>query len=154
MPRRQALRSKDRPAPDAYDLVLRLLGLRPHSELEVRQKLRRRGCLEDAIDKAVARARQLGYLDDAAFARSLVDRRSPTRGSAAVAAELALKGIDRETAREALGQLDPATQVEAARKLAARAIHTDRHVVASRLFRRGFSTDVIREALKLEHDRA
>jgi len=142
--------SRNRPPPDAFDIAVRLLSLRPHSELELRQKLRRRGCDADSIDGAVARALRLGYLDDAAFARALVTQRSRTRGPAVVAAELAAKGVHRGLAREALGTVAHASQVEAARRLAARSSHANRQVVAARLLRRGFGTDVIREALELE----
>ena len=142
--------SRNRPRPDAFDLAVRLLGLRPHSELELRQKLRRKGCDADAIDGAVARAFQLGYLDDAAFARALVTQRSRTRGPAVLAAELAAKGVSRGLAREAVGAVAHASQVEAARRLATRSSHANRQVVAARLLRRGFGTDVIREALDLE----
>ena len=142
--------SRNRPRPDAFDLAVRLLGLRPHSELELRQKLRRKGCDADAIDGAVARAFQLGYLDDAAFARALVTQRSRTRGPAVLAAELAAKGVSRGLAREAVGAVAHASQVEAARRLAARSSHANRQVVAARLLRRGFGTDVIREALDLQ----
>ena len=100
----------------------------------------------------MARARRLGYLDDAAFARALVAHRSRTRGPAVVAAELAAKGINRGVARDALGVVDRSSQVEAARRLAARSSHADRQVVAARLLRRGFATDVIGEALDLELD--
>jgi regulatory protein len=144
--------SRNRPPPDAFDLAVRLLGLRPHSELELRQKLRRKGCGTAAIDDALARARRLGYLDDASFARALVAHRSRTRGPAVVAAELAAKGINRGLARDALGVVDHASQVEAARRLASRSSHADREVVAARLLRRGFATNVIREALDLEFD--
>jgi len=143
-------RSRNRPPPDAFDLAVRLLGLRQHSELELRQKLRRKGCDAAAVDGAVARAFRLGYLDDAAFARALVTQRSRTRGPAVVAAELAAKGINRGLAREALATVAHASQVEVARQLAARSSHADRQVVAARLLRRGFGTDVIREALDLE----
>lgn len=144
--------SRNRLPPDPFDLAVRLLRLRPHSELELRRKLRRKGCATEAIEDAVARARRLGYLDDATFARALVAHRSRTRGPSVVAAELAAKGINRGLARDALGVVDHSSQVEAARRLAARSSDTDRQVVAARLLRRGFTTDVIREALDLELD--
>jgi len=151
VPRRAPL-SRDRPPPDAFDLAVHLLGLRPHSELEIRQKLHRRGCLPNAIDEVVSRVKRLGYLDDAAFAQALVTHRSRTRGPALMAAELATRGIDRDVIREALRAVDHPAQVEAARRLAARRPHPDRRVIASRLLRRGFPSDVIREALELELD--
>jgi regulatory protein len=149
---RRASPSTNKPPPDAFDLAARLLGLRPHSEFELRQKLRRRGCSPNAIEEAMSRAYGLGYLDDAAFANALVARRSRTRGPAIVAAELATKGIDREVARDALRAVDRAAQVATARRLAGGSAHSDRRVVASRLLRRGFAYAVIREALELDLD--
>ncbi len=100
----------------------------------------------------MTQARQLGYLDDAAFAQVLVGHRSRSRGPAVIAAELAAKGIDRELARDALGRVDRGAQVAAARKLAARAGMEDRQRMAARLTRRGFPPEVVREALELDID--
>src|SRR5690242_6191425 len=68
----------DARVPDAFETALRLLTLRPHSEAELRRKLVRRGCPADDVESAVARARGLGYLDDAAFARALAGQRART----------------------------------------------------------------------------
>ena len=76
------------PPPDAFETALRLLTGRPHSELELRRKLGRRRCPPEEIDRAVVRARGLGYLDDAAFAQDLATHRARTRGPALIAAEL------------------------------------------------------------------
>jgi regulatory protein len=140
------------PPPDAYEAAVRLLALRPHGEVELRRKLARRGCEPEAIDEALARARRLGYLDDAAFARALVAVRAAGRGPALIAAELAAKGVARTDAAEALAGVSPADQVAAARRLAARTPSADRRAVAGRLHRRGFTPEVVRAALDLEHD--
>jgi regulatory protein len=143
-------RAEARTAPDAFETALRLLSQRAHSEAELRRKLARRGCSEDEVERAVTRARGLGGLDDAAFAGALARERVRTRGPALIARELSAKGVERSLVREALGALPREDVVAAARRLAGRAAEagTDRRVVAGRLQRRGFPTDVIREVLE------
>jgi regulatory protein len=144
----------DAGAPDAFETALRLLTLRPHSEVELRRKLARRGCPADDVERAVARARGLGYLDDAAFARALAGRRVRTRGPALIARELASKGVERAVVQETVGTVPREDVVAAARRLAERGVEagTDRRVIAARLMRRGFPSDVIREALDRDAD--
>jgi regulatory protein len=138
----------DGPAPDAFETALRLLTRRAHSEAELRRKLVRRGCPADDVERALVQARGLGYLDDAAFAAELAGARARTRGPALIARELSAKGVERAVVQEALGAVPREDVVAAARRLAARgAASADRQVVAARLLRRGFPTDVIREAL-------
>ena len=137
-----------RPGPaDAYQLGIRLVGLRAHSEAELRRKLLRRGCPEEEVETALRRLRGQGYLDDEAFARALVARRSAERGPRVIAAELAAKGVDRHLAAAALGEVDRERQLEAARRLAARSPALDPRRLAARMHRRGLAVDVIREAL-------
>lgn len=135
--------------PDAFEAAVRLLTGRAHSELELRRKLVRRGCAPDDVDRALTRARGLGYLDDAAFARGLTAQRARSRGPALIAAELAARGVDRQVVRDAVGAVDRGALVAAARRLAARGANrdADRRLVAGRLLRRGFPGDVVREAL-------
>jgi regulatory protein len=142
------------PPAGAFDAALRLLTLRAHSELELRQKLGRRQFPKDEIDSAVERARQLGYVDDAEFARALAAHRARTRGPALIAAELASKGIDRDAAREALATVHRDELVAAARRLAARDAGADRRVVMARLLRRGFPGEIVREVVgpRVERD--
>ena len=131
----------DRAAPDAFETAVRLLAQRAHSELELRRKLGRRGCPPADVDAAVARARGLGYVDEAAFARALVARRARGRGPALIAAELASKGIEREVVGEAVGSISREDMVAAARRLAARGAGP------GSLLRRGFPPEVVRDAL-------
>jgi len=135
--------------PDAFETALRLLTRRAHSEAELRRKLARRGCPEDEVDRAVVRARGLGYLDDAAFARALAGERARSRGPALIARELAAKGVERAVVRETVEAVPREEVLAAARRLAERGAEAgaDRRVVAARLLRRGFPSDVVREAL-------
>lgn len=136
------------------DSGLRLLAGRAHSRAELRHKLARRGYEADEVDSALSRLAELGYLDDAAFAMALVRRRSGSRGSRALAAELAAKGIDRERSAAALASLDRGAQLASARRLAERMYPEGAQVgyrelldrVGARLLRRGFPSEVVRAA--------
>jgi regulatory protein len=143
-------------AAEALGVGLRLLGRRAHSRLELVRKLRRRGFENNAVDGAMARLTELGYLDDASFARGLVRRRASQRGPRALSAELAAKGIDRAQADEAVAAFDPEAQIVAATRLAER-LYAKAPVpsyrdaldrVGSKLLRRGFSATVVRAACR------
>ena len=119
--------------------------MRAHSEAELRLKLLRRGCEPGDVRAALGRLSRQGYLDDEAYARALVARRSSGRGATLIAAELAAKGIDRDLAACALGDLDRRQQVESARRLVERWPGLEPRRLAARMQRRGFAADVIRE---------
>ena len=138
----------------SYDVGVRLLGTRAHSVRELRNKLLRRGHDEPEVAATLERLRGSGYLDDAAYAQGLISRRSTSRGARAIAAELAVKGVDREAARTALAGLEATDQVAAALDVARRMLRTapaggpDLQRVGARLLRRGFSMEVARAALR------
>ena len=145
-----------KPLGTALDSGLRYLAGRPHSRLELRRKLARKGFEPDEVDAALGRLTELGYLDDDAFARGLIRRRSANRGPAALAAELGSKGISREGVAAALAEVSPDAQLEAATRLAER-LYANRPVpgykemldrIGSKLVRRGYSGSVVREACR------
>jgi regulatory protein len=135
---------------DPYDIAVRLLAQRQHSQAELRQKLARRGCEPAEVDTALRRLAELGYLDDGAYASALVARRARSRGPAAIAAELAARGVARATAAAAVAELDRDEMLRAARRLVAASAGVDPTRLAGRLQRRGFPADVVRAVL---HDR-
>src|SRR5829696_8066038 len=63
----------------ATEAALVFLGYRPRSEKEVRDRLRRGGYEQDAIDHAISRLHEWRYLDDADFARRWVENRTAHR---------------------------------------------------------------------------
>ena len=149
-------RAPRKPTSSCLETGVGLLARRAHSRAELRQKLTRRGYELDAVEATLARVTELGYLDDAAFARGLVRRRSSTRGPMALAAELWSKGIDRAGAAAALAVFDPDAQLAAATRLAerlrgGRSLEGYRELldrVGPKLMRRGFSSGVVREACR------
>ncbi len=64
----------------AFAFVLRSTEQRPQTEAELRAKLAGREVTEDVADAALARARGVGAVDDAAFARAWVEDRGKARG--------------------------------------------------------------------------
>jgi regulatory protein len=133
-----------------------LLARRAHSRLELSQKLRRRGYDPEEVEGAIERLAERGYVDDAAFARGLVRRRSTVRGPLALAGELSARGIDRAGIAAALEGVDPEAELAAATHLAER-LYAERPLpgyrevldrVGSKLMRRGFSAGVVRAACR------
>lgn len=89
---------------DALAAALRLLARRGRSESELAGRLRQKGFSEAAITSVMARCRQLGYLDDARFARERA--RELMRGGRAVGrrvlVDLQQRGIAEATALAAV----------------------------------------------------
>ncbi|MBF0367933.1 MAG: regulatory protein RecX [Magnetococcales bacterium] len=102
-----------------YDQAVRLLSRRPHGEAELRQKLLRSQRDPQAIQLAIHRCRELGYLDDRAYAQSLVRNRLGMKGwgPQKIRAELRHKGVEENLSREVVADLlGEADLVELARK--------------------------------------
>ena len=81
------------------------LAVRPRSVSETRRRLRHLGYRHELVDTVVERLVEMGYLDDAEFARAWLESRDRARprGAAALRRELGLKGIEREVIDAALG---------------------------------------------------
>jgi regulatory protein len=141
----------------ATEAALVFLGYRPRSEREVRDRLRRGGFDQAAIDHAIARLHDWRYLDDEDFARRWVENRAThrPRGKRLLQQELRHKGIDRETAREVIdaADLDETADAEAIARRRLPAYAGDdpaaiRRRLSAYLARRGYGYDVIRVALE------
>lgn len=145
----------------ALDKAMDLLSLREHAAGELYQKLCRKFDAPSAA-WAVARAQELGLLDDAAVARrraaELYRKRKSRRE---ILNDLAAKGIDRSTADAAVEALyaaqdeeqDGPAELATARALvqrqyARKLAEGKRDQVAAALARRGFPHGVIRQALE------
>lgn len=147
----------------ALDKAMDYLSLRDHAAGELYQKLCRKFD-EHSAAYAVARAGELGLLDDAGFARrraaELLRKRKSRRE---ILRDLAAKGIDRDTAAQAVEALydsgedgeDPeeaAARVLVERQYAAKLAAGKRDQVAAALARRGFSHAIIRTVLAGDDD--
>ena len=144
----------------ALDKAMDYLSLRDHAAGELYQKLCRKFDAHSAA-YAVARAGELGLLNDVSFARRRAAELLRKRKSrSAILDDLHAKGIDRGTAAEAVEALfaqseeDEEENPELAnaralveRHYAAKLAQGKWQQVAAALARRGFSHSVIRQAL-------
>ncbi|GFO59161.1 regulatory protein RecX [Geomonas silvestris] len=87
--------------------ALRVLALRDHSEAELRRKLKEKG-FSEGVEEAVARLKELGYLDDARFARSFAASavRNGRGFGSRIKLELARRGVAEAVIRETLREID------------------------------------------------
>jgi regulatory protein len=140
----------------AWNAALRLLAVRPRSEHELRDRLRRKAFEPDHIDAAIERLRQLELIDDAHFAQLWISNRQKLRPRAAQALrqELRAKGIDRDTADEVLSSsVDGDNERAACEQVARQAVRryasapdkaTFLRKLGGLLQRRGFRFDTIK----------
>lgn len=141
------------------DKVLRFISLRPRSEKEVKdylkRKLAQRKTTAFLVEKILARLKELGVLNDREFALWWLEQRSTfrPRGKFALKAELRQKGIDNKVIREVLEQeLD---EVKLAKKAIQKKLKIYKRLSAQEryqklsalLSRRGFSWETIRKVL-------
>ncbi|MBA3337319.1 MAG: regulatory protein RecX [Chloroflexia bacterium] len=136
----------------ATDAAIRLLAVRPRSERELRDRLRRKEYTPDAIAAALEKVRGWGYLDDIEFARFWVAQREAhrPRGQRLLRYELAQKGVDGDVIIATIAEAE-IDETAAALALARARLHTyrglDPVVVRRRLgaflARRGYGYDVI-----------
>ncbi len=170
--RRSRHRTRWRDGPDAdpesvaRKILLDALTGQARSRQELRDKLAKRDVPADLAERLLDRFTEVGLVDDQAFARSWVESRQRSRGLArrALAQELRRKGVDDETARTALDDLDPADEEEAARTLVRKKLRSLRGVdrttatrrLAGLLARKGYPAAmafaVVREELGAAED--
>jgi regulatory protein len=145
----------------ARTILLDALTGQARSRQELREKLAKKDVPDELAERLLDRFTEVGLVDDAAFARSWVESRQRSRGLArrALAQELRRKGVDDETARTALDDLDPGQEEDAARQLVRKKLRSLRGVdhttatrrLAGQLARKGYPAGlafrVVREEL-------
>lgn len=145
----------------ARSIVLNQLTMAPRSRAQLEDKLSQRGCEADVAAEVLDRMEQVGLVDDASYAQSLVRSQQASRGLArrALQQELRRKGVDEDTASTALEGISDDHEEERARELVAKklrsmhglepAVQTRR--LAGMLARKGYSSEmawrVVREAV-------
>ena len=137
-----------------FNRALNLLSRREHSEKELTVKLTRTDGAAAAA-AAVERVKQLGYLDDSRYARLLAGELSARKGMSerGILQELLRRGVDRETAEEALKgtELDECDKIEMLLNGKYRSRLADekgRRQVTNALLRLGYGYAQIRSAMK------
>jgi len=134
--------------PVAMGRALNLLGYRARSEAEIRDRLGRYGYGGETIEAVVWRLQELGYLDDAEFARLKAREKARRYGPRRVSVELRKSGVGEELAREVVEEeFAGRSEVGEARSAAARRYNGRGSDAQARrvygfLVRRGYSAEV------------
>ena len=134
--------------PAAMGRALNLLGYRARSEAEIRDRLARYGYVGETIDGVVLRLKELGYLDDAEFARMKAREKARRYGPRRVSVELRKSGVGETLAREVVEEeFEGRSEVGEARSAAARRYNgrgsdAEARRVYGFLVRRGYSAEV------------
>ena len=146
----------------ARKILLDQLTGQARSRAELATKLAKRRVHEEVAERLLTRFAEVGLVDDAAFARSWVESRQPGKGLGrrALAQELRRKGIDDDVAREALEEIEPEDEEEAARTLVRRKLRSLRRVdratatrrLTGMLARKGHSGEVAWRVVREELD--
>lgn len=126
------------PAAQAQGICLRLLTARPRSRAELAEALRRRGVPEEVGEPVLDRLRDVGLIDDAAFAELAVHSAHRHRGLGrrALRTELRRRGVPSEIADHAVAAVRSEDEEQRARELVQRKLHTSTVRDASALARK------------------
>jgi regulatory protein len=140
----------------ARDAALRFLGFRERSAREIERHLLRKGYEAEVVSEVIGDLSSRDYVNDARFAHAWVESHTASRpvGPDRLAAALRARGVEPETVREAVSEIDPTTELELALRAGERLVggvnrqdpRQARRRLAAALRRRGFSWDVIRPA--------
>ncbi|WP_313811755.1 regulatory protein RecX [Glutamicibacter sp.] len=104
----------------ARGILLRQLTASDKTAKQLKDKLLDKDCPEHIADEVIDRYAEINLIDDERFAKSWVAARARSRGLArgAIKRELRTKGVDDDTAAEALEQIDDEAEEQRARELA------------------------------------
>jgi regulatory protein len=140
-------------------LAINYVDYAPRTVAEVRRRLTKAQYEEDVIEDVIADLVRAELLDDTKFSADWVESRSRSKrlGRTRLAAELRQKGISRDEVDQALGDLDPTSELTAAMELAQKRIRAGEHPeisspakraaakrrLAAYLQRRGYKWEII-----------
>jgi regulatory protein len=133
-----------------------LLGLRPRSEKELRDKLKAKQFDPKIINQTIKKVEELGYLNDAEFTRIFIEMKK-SKGKIAIRLELRRKGVDDEIIRRSLAKYySTDEEIESALNLAQKKLRTYKKLpsikikqkLSQYLAGRGFSWEIISNVMR------
>jgi regulatory protein len=125
------------------------------SEAGLRRRLVARGFTDEAIEAAIARLTEFGYINDEKLSASITQRKLRQGfGRRRVAADLRGRGMSDEAIDKALVSVDPESEVQSCLEAATKWARShpgsgsaDKRRLGAALQRRGFGFDVIRTVI-------
>jgi regulatory protein len=147
---------------ESKDAALKFLSYRMRSEKEVRDKLKKKEFANDLIDEVIKDLKRINLIDDSNFASAFVRDKisNKPQGKILLKQELWKKGIKDETIEKVLKEYfeDEEEELNLAKNLLEkrkkRYENLDKNIAKRRmmsfLLRRGFSYEIVKQALKIE----
>jgi regulatory protein len=146
----------------ARNVLLHQLARSAKSTAQLRKILEQREIPDEIAEKVIVRFTEVGLIDDAAYAETIVNSRRNYKGLAksAIKRELTEKGISQGMAEEALSGITPEDDFESAKQLATKRYrqmaHLDKEVrtrrLAGYLQRKGYSSGSVFPAIKFAEE--
>ena len=143
----------------AFNNALDILSRRAHSRVELIRKLRRKYS-EEAVNTALERVEELGYIDDEKFAEDYAQHLYEEKHMApyAISKELMLKGVDRDIVSRVVDEIefDPQEEIrEILEKKYAGRLNDEKQIrkAYNALVRLGYKYSDIMSVLRLYHER-
>jgi regulatory protein len=141
----------------AYAKAIRMVGRRPHSAQEIKQKLKEQGFEADIINSILETMQQQNYINDSEFAKVLTENRiySQRKGRNYIRQELMQKGVDRQLIQGTMDSINPEDEFQGALHLAKKkweqgsgSVQDRRRKTTAFLMRRGFTGSVVQQIMK------
>ena len=141
----------------ALALAYRYLGRRERTERELREHLQAKGIADAIAADAVSELSELGYVDDARYARLFAEDKRGLEGwgSERIARALRERGLERELIESAVGGQDREEELEQALELLRRRCpeppveRRERDRALGILLRKGYESELALEAMQL-----
>lgn len=143
---------------EAINYALKLLSYRSRSRSEMIERLKRKGFIHQETERTIRYLQDRGFIEDRALAKELftnaVERRS--LGRMGISAFLCRRGIDKELINETISIHTRDMEMESADRFTRKRLENlesypddvKRRRIRAALHRRGFTAEIIREAVK------
>lgn len=146
----------------AFDSAISLLSFKMRTKAELTEKLARRKIDEQAIEAAITKLKQYGYVNDEQYADEYVQSsiRAGRYGKKVIAFKLKQKGIDKQTIENVMQAFSSEEEKQAAKKqfvsLYKKYRNEDAYKKRTKIFaalaRRGFDYDIINTLFSEENE--
>lgn len=137
---------------EAKRLLIRKLGVKSYTTIELRGWLKEKGAPEQIVEKLLTEFQALGYIDDQAYLASFIRvQRSRKYGPRSIALKLMQKGFSQEEVASSLDQSDDSETIRQLLETKYRSKNMqdprEKQKVVASLMRRGFSYNQIRKGM-------
>ena len=140
-----------------YEAALYMLDARDMTSSMLVQGLTRKGFMKEVAESVCSRLIENGLINDERYAERYVElRKNSQNGVMAIERKLRSRGVDRDTAKQALEQIDEVSQLRSACELAVKLvrkyeglpIREKKAKLSAAIARRGYTWDIVSEAVE------